>query len=40
MKAAVEKALVIFIAVGTPSSESGAADLSYVRDVALGVARP
>ncbi len=39
MKAAVEKALVIFIAVGTPSSESGAADLSYVRDVALGIAR-
>src|SRR5712691_9574444 len=39
MKAAVEKALVLLIAVGTPSGDGGAADLSYVREVALGVAR-
>jgi UDPglucose 6-dehydrogenase len=39
IKAAVEKALVIFIAVGTPPAEDGGADLSFVRDVALSVAR-
>lgn len=39
LKAAVEKALVLFIAVGTPAGDGGAADLSYVREVALGVAR-
>lgn len=31
---AVKNALVVFIAVGTPQSESGEADLSYVRAVA------
>jgi UDPglucose 6-dehydrogenase len=39
MKAAVENTLVLLIAVGTPSGDGGAADLSYVREVALGVAR-
>jgi UDPglucose 6-dehydrogenase len=39
MKTAVEKALVILIAVGTPPSEGGSADLSFVREVALGIAR-
>jgi UDPglucose 6-dehydrogenase len=39
MKAAVEKSLVILIAVGTPSGDGGAADLSFVREVALAVAR-
>ncbi|MFQ5670903.1 MAG: UDP-glucose dehydrogenase family protein [Acidobacteriota bacterium] len=37
LRDAVEKALVIFIAVGTPMSESGEADLSYVNEVARGV---
>jgi len=39
MKTAVEKALVILIAVGTPPGDGGAADLSFVREVALGIAR-
>ncbi len=39
MKAGVEKSLVIFIAVGTPSTDDGAPDLSFVREVALSVAR-
>jgi UDPglucose 6-dehydrogenase len=39
MKAAVERALVILIAVGTPTGDGGAADLSFVREVALAVAR-
>ena len=39
MKAAVEKSLVIMIAVGTPSTGDGAADLSFVREVALSIAR-
>src|SRR6059036_1461302 len=39
LKAAVEKALVILIAVGTPPGDGGAADLSFVREVALGIAR-
>jgi len=39
MKAAVEKSLVILIAVGTPPGDGGAADLSFVREVALGIAR-
>jgi len=39
MKTAVEKALVILIAVGTPPAEGGSADLSFVREVALGIAR-
>src|SRR6185436_9810376 len=39
LKAAVEKSLVIFIAVGTPSDGDGAADLKFVREVASGIAR-
>ena len=39
IKTAVEKALVIFIAVGTPPTGEGGADLSFVRDVALSIAR-
>src|SRR2546427_118643 len=39
IKTAIEKALVIFIAVGTPPGDGGAADLSFVREVALGIAR-
>ena len=38
MKPAVEKALVVLIAVGTPPAEGGGADLSFVREVALGIA--
>ena len=36
---AVRQALVIFIAVGTPSSPDGSADLSYIREVASTIAR-
>ncbi|NOY52981.1 MAG: UDP-glucose/GDP-mannose dehydrogenase family protein [Deltaproteobacteria bacterium] len=36
---AVEKALVIFIAVGTPQGDGGAADLSYVEEVAREIGR-
>ena len=36
---AVEQALVIFIAVGTPSRTDGSADLSYVEEVGRGIAR-
>jgi UDPglucose 6-dehydrogenase len=39
MKEAVERSLVILIAVGTPPDARGAADLSFVREVALGIAR-
>jgi UDPglucose 6-dehydrogenase len=39
MKTAVETSLVLFIAVGTPPGDGGAADLSFVREVALAVAR-
>jgi len=39
LASAVERSLVIFIAVGTPPVESGAADLTFVRDVALAVAK-
>ncbi|MGD8376838.1 MAG: UDP-glucose/GDP-mannose dehydrogenase family protein [Acidobacteriota bacterium] len=38
MKAAVEQALAIFIAVGTPPDASGAADLGAVRSVARSIA--
>ena len=36
---AVDQALVIFIAVGTPSRSDGSADLSYVEEVGRGIAR-
>ncbi len=36
---AVDKALVIFIAVGTPPSADGSADLSFVKEVGKGIAR-
>lgn len=36
---AVEEALVIFIAVGTPSRDDGSADLSFVEEVGRGIAR-
>ena len=36
---AVDKALVIFIAVGTPPSEDGSANLSFVDEVGRGIAR-
>ena len=36
---AVEKALVIFIAVGTPPRGDGSADLSHVEEVGKGIAR-
>jgi UDPglucose 6-dehydrogenase len=39
MKSAIEASLVMFIAVGTPAGDGGAADLSFVREVALGIAR-
>ena len=35
---AVDSALVIFIAVGTPSQQDGSADLSFVEDVGRGIA--
>ena len=38
LKVAVERALVVFIAVGTPQGNDGRADLSFVRDVARAVA--
>src|SRR5437867_6949707 len=38
IKTAIEKSLVIFIAVGTPPGDGGAADLSFVREVALSIA--
>ena len=37
LKSAVESALVIFIAVGTPQRDDGSADLTYVREVARGI---
>ena len=37
LKEALEGALVIIIAVGTPMSENGEADLTYVREVARGI---
>ncbi|HJU04072.1 MAG TPA: UDP-glucose/GDP-mannose dehydrogenase family protein [Nitrospiraceae bacterium] len=36
---AVDQALVIFIAVGTPTRSDGSADLSYVEEVGRGIAR-
>ena len=39
LKAGVEKALVVFIAVGTPPREDGSADLRYVDEVAEAVGR-
>ncbi len=36
---AVDQALVIFIAVGTPARSDGSADLSYVEGVGRGIAR-
>ncbi|MFQ5900551.1 MAG: UDP-glucose dehydrogenase family protein [Thermodesulfobacteriota bacterium] len=36
-KEGLEKALVIFIAVGTPPNPDGTADLSYVREVAVNI---
>ena len=38
LKGAVERALVVFIAVGTPQGNDGRADLSFVREVARAVA--
>ena len=38
VQAAVERALVVFIAVGTPQGNDGRADLSFVREVARTVA--
>ena len=39
MESAVAKSLVVIIAVGTPPGKDGAADLSFVKEVALSVAR-
>jgi UDPglucose 6-dehydrogenase len=39
LAASVEKSLVIFIAVGTPQGNDGGADLSFVQEVARGIAR-
>ncbi len=36
---AVDKALVIFIAVGTPPNDDGSANLSFVEEVGRGIAR-
>ncbi len=39
LKAAVEQALVIFLAVGTPPKADGAADLGYLEEAARQIAR-
>ncbi len=39
VEAAVKKSLVVFIAVGTPTTSSGAADLTAVFDVATAIGR-
>jgi UDPglucose 6-dehydrogenase len=39
LQAAVEHALVIFLAVGTPPMEDGSADLSYLEEAARQIAR-
>src|SRR5262245_10496422 len=38
LKAAVEKALVVFVAVGTPPSKDGSADLTQISTVAHEIA--
>lgn len=38
LKTAIEQALVVFLAVGTPQSEDGSADLSYIEEAARAVA--
>ena len=39
LKAAVERSLVVFIAVGTPSDREGNADLTFVKEVAASIGR-
>jgi len=39
LDAAVKKSFIIFIAVGTPTSSTGAADLTAIREVAAGIGR-
>ena len=39
LKEVVEKAEIIFIAVGTPSTPDGRADLSYVEQVTIEIAK-
>ncbi|HLG13750.1 MAG TPA: UDP-glucose/GDP-mannose dehydrogenase family protein [Blastocatellia bacterium] len=39
LKDAVEKSLVVFLAVGTPASGDGSADMSQIHDVALEIAK-
>ena len=39
LKAGVEKALVVFIAVGTPPRDDGSADLRYIDEVAEAIGR-
>ncbi|REJ78930.1 MAG: UDP-glucose/GDP-mannose dehydrogenase family protein [Acidobacteria bacterium] len=39
LKSAVEAALVIFLAVGTPPKEDGSPDMSYYRQAALDIAK-
>jgi UDPglucose 6-dehydrogenase len=39
LKEAVERSLVVFIAVGTPSDNDGQADLSFVKEVAASIGR-
>jgi len=38
LKEAIQKSLVIFIAVGTPPKPDGSADLTYIEQVATGIA--
>ncbi len=39
LSGAIKRALVIFIAVGTPQMEDGSADLSYVKEVAATISK-